>query len=99
MKGFEELRANVGGKLPATCGYNGSEKAVDWRSARDIIGHDVKTARQVGWTAMKHGELLTLAPKHFDVFVTTIGGPTRTGPPPSSPVILMMPPNACIRGS
>jgi hypothetical protein len=46
-------------------------ECVDWRSARDIIGHDVKTARQMGWTAIKHGELLTLAPKHFDAFVTT----------------------------
>lgn len=39
--------------------------------ARDIIGHDVKTARQMGWTAIKVGELLSLASKHFDVSVTT----------------------------
>jgi hypothetical protein len=47
------------------------DECVDWRLARDIIGHDVKTARQMGWTAIKNGELLTLASKHFDVFVTT----------------------------
>jgi hypothetical protein len=47
------------------------DECVDWRSARDIIGRDVKTARQMRWTAIKHRELLTLAPKHFDVFVTT----------------------------
>ncbi|HXZ16259.1 MAG TPA: DUF5615 family PIN-like protein [Roseiarcus sp.] len=45
-------------------------ECVDWRLARDIVGHDVKTARQMGWTAIKNGELLALAVKHFDVFVT-----------------------------
>jgi hypothetical protein len=43
---------------------------VDWRLSRDIIGHDVKTARQMGWTAIKNGELLSLVSEHFDVFVT-----------------------------
>jgi len=46
------------------------DECVDWRLARDIIGHDVKTARQMGWTTIKNGELLTLAASHFDVFVT-----------------------------
>ena len=46
------------------------DECVDWRLARDIIGHDVKTARQMGWTTIKNGELLTLAGKEFDVFVT-----------------------------
>ena len=40
------------------------------RLARDIVGHEVKTARQMGWTTLKNGELLTLASRHFDVFVT-----------------------------
>lgn len=42
----------------------------DWRLSRDIPGHDVKTARQMGWLSIKNGELLTLAAKEFDVFVT-----------------------------
>jgi len=46
------------------------DECVDWRLARDIVGHDVKTARQMGWTTIKNGELLTLASQHFDVFVT-----------------------------
>ena len=46
------------------------DECVDWRLARDIVGHDVKTAHQMGWTAIKNGALLTLASKHFDVFVT-----------------------------
>jgi hypothetical protein len=46
------------------------DECVDWRLSRDIVGHDVKTARQMGWTTIKNGELLTLAAAHFDVFVT-----------------------------
>ena len=46
------------------------DECVDWRLSRDLIGHDVKTARQMGWTAVKNGELLALASAHFDVFVT-----------------------------
>jgi hypothetical protein len=46
------------------------DECVDWRLARDIVGHDVKTAHQMGWTAIRNGALLTLASKHFDVFVT-----------------------------
>ena len=44
------------------------DECVDWRLARDIVGHDVKTARQMGWTTVKNGA--TLASQHFDVFVT-----------------------------
>jgi hypothetical protein len=46
------------------------DECVDWRLARDIVGHDVKTARQMDWTTVKNGALLTLASEHFDVFVT-----------------------------
>jgi hypothetical protein len=44
--------------------------AFDWRLARDIVGHDVKSARQMGWKTIQNGALLTLASQHFDVFVT-----------------------------
>ena len=46
------------------------DECVDWRLSRDIVGHEVKTARQMGWSTVKNGELLTLAAKEFDVFVT-----------------------------
>lgn len=46
------------------------DECVDWRLARDIASHDVKTARQMGWTTIKNGELLALAGGQFDVFVT-----------------------------
>jgi hypothetical protein len=46
------------------------DECVDWRLSRDITGHEVKTARQMGWATIKNGELLALASEHFDVFVT-----------------------------
>ena len=46
------------------------DECIDWRLARDMVGHGVKTARQMGWTAIKNRELLTLASEQFDVFVT-----------------------------
>ena len=46
------------------------DECVDWRLAREIVGHDVKTARQMGWATIKNGELLAPAANPFDVFVT-----------------------------
>ncbi len=46
------------------------DECVDWRLSRDLAGHEVRTARQMGWTASKNGELLALAASQFDVFVT-----------------------------
>ena len=46
------------------------DECLDWRLARDLPGHQVKTARQMGWSAIKNGELLALAEREFEVFVT-----------------------------
>ena len=46
------------------------DECVDWRLLREIVGHYIKTARQMGWSTIKNGELLALAAKEFDVFVT-----------------------------
>jgi len=46
------------------------DECVDWRLSRAIVGHDVKTAQQMGWASIKNGELLALASERFDVFVT-----------------------------
>ena len=46
------------------------DECVDWRLSRDLTEHDVKTARQMGWTSIENGELLALAAQEFDVFVT-----------------------------
>jgi hypothetical protein len=46
------------------------DECIDWRLSRDIVGHDVKTLSQRGWTSTGDGTLLALAAEHFDVFVT-----------------------------
>ena len=46
------------------------DECLDWRLSRDLTGHDVKSTRQMGWNTIKNGELLSLAAREFDVFVT-----------------------------
>jgi hypothetical protein len=46
------------------------DECVDWRLGRELVVHEVKTARQMGWTTLKNRELLALASAAFDVFVT-----------------------------
>ena len=46
------------------------DECVDWRLSRELSGHEVKSARDMGWTSIKNGELLALASQEFDVFVT-----------------------------
>ena len=46
------------------------DECIDWRFARELHGHEVSTARETGWTALKNGELLARASKQFDVFLT-----------------------------
>jgi PIN like domain len=37
---------------------------------RDLVGHDARTAPEMGWASKKNGELLTLAAAQFDIFLT-----------------------------
>jgi len=46
------------------------DECVDWRLLRELQGHEVKTARQMGWATVKNGELLALASESFDAFIT-----------------------------
>jgi predicted nuclease of predicted toxin-antitoxin system len=46
------------------------DECIDWRLARELPGHDVKSARQMGWSSVKNGELMKLAATAFDAFVT-----------------------------
>lgn len=47
------------------------DECVDRRLARDILGHDVRTAPEAGWAGLKNGELLARAEHEFEAFVTT----------------------------
>jgi Domain of unknown function (DUF5615) len=46
------------------------DECVDRRLARELPGHDVTTVPQRGWAGIKNGELLALADKEFDAFIT-----------------------------
>jgi predicted nuclease of predicted toxin-antitoxin system len=46
------------------------DECVDRRLARDLVGHSVTTVPQHGWAGIKNGDLLALAEKEFDMFVT-----------------------------
>ncbi|HZT34316.1 MAG TPA: DUF5615 family PIN-like protein [Nitrososphaera sp.] len=46
------------------------DECVDRRFAKELPGHVVKTVPQMGWATIKNGELLVLAQKEFDVFLT-----------------------------
>ena len=40
---------------------------------RELPGHDVRTAPEMGWASKRNGELLQLAQREFDVFLTVDG--------------------------
>jgi hypothetical protein len=40
------------------------------RLKRELVGHDARTAPEMGWASKRNGELLALAAAAFDVFVT-----------------------------
>jgi predicted nuclease of predicted toxin-antitoxin system len=46
------------------------DECVDRRLARDLAGHSVTTVPRHGWAAIKNGDLLALAEKEFDAFIT-----------------------------
>ena len=37
------------------------DECIDRRLAKELVGHEVKTAPQMGWAGIKNGELLTRA--------------------------------------
>ena len=40
------------------------------RLKRELVGHDARTAADMGWSGKRNGELLRLAERDFDVFLT-----------------------------
>ena len=41
------------------------------RLKRELVGHEVRTAPEMGWASKTNGELLALASAEFDVFLTS----------------------------
>ena len=46
------------------------DECVDRRILRHLTGHQVTPVSKRGWAGVKNGQLLALAEKEFDVFVT-----------------------------
>jgi hypothetical protein len=46
------------------------DECLDWRFARSLQPHEVRSVRQENWTGLKNGELLSRAQASFDVFLT-----------------------------
>src|SRR5260221_8520305 len=42
-----------------------------------LVGHEVKTTRQMNWHGLSNGRLLAAADPHFDVFITIDKNPVR----------------------
>jgi hypothetical protein len=41
------------------------------RLKRELVGHEVRTAPEMGWASKKNGQLLALAQTNFDIFLTS----------------------------
>ncbi len=46
------------------------DECVDRRLASELVGHSVTTVPRRGWAGIENGDLLRLAEKEFDVFLT-----------------------------
>ena len=46
------------------------DECIDRRLAKEISGHEMKTAPEMGWAGLDNGKLLTKAENEFDVFIT-----------------------------
>ena len=40
------------------------------RLKRELVGHDARTAPEIGWGSKRNGELLALASGRFEIFLT-----------------------------
>jgi hypothetical protein len=45
------------------------DECIDRRLAKEISGHEVKTAPEMDWAGLDNGKLLARAQKAFDVFI------------------------------
>jgi hypothetical protein len=46
------------------------DECVPRKLKRELVGHEVLTVTEHGWSGIKNGRLLTLAEAEFDVFLT-----------------------------
>jgi len=46
------------------------DECLPCRLTRDLVGHEARTVPEMGWASKRNGELLRLAEREFDVFLT-----------------------------
>ena len=46
------------------------DESVPSRLRRSLVGHEVRTVVEMGWSGVKNGDLLALAATEFDAFIT-----------------------------
>jgi len=46
------------------------DECVPRRLKHELVGHEVRTAPEMGWASKRNGELLRLAEREFDAFLT-----------------------------
>lgn len=46
------------------------DECLPGRLKRDLAGHDARTGPEMGWASKRNGELLRLAEREFDAFLT-----------------------------
>ena len=46
------------------------DECIDRRLAKEFSSAEVKTVSQLNWAGIKNGELLSLAERDFDIFIT-----------------------------
>ena len=46
------------------------DESVPSRLRRSLVGHEVRTVVEMGWSGVQNGELLALAATEFDAFIT-----------------------------
>ena len=49
------------------------DETLDWRLERALRGHVVRSLYRIGWSGMNDAEVLNLAHRAFDVFITMAG--------------------------
>jgi hypothetical protein len=47
------------------------DECVPWPMQKFLTGHECSTAQQCGWSGIKNGDLLRLAEKEFNLFITS----------------------------
>ena len=50
------------------------DECVPWPMHKLLLGHECSSAQKCGWGAVKNGELLRLAEREFELFITSDQG-------------------------